>query len=57
MQAKVGNKKLNSYKFISDVAESNFTMISHLKLILFLHSMLSKTLSVMLQGNNYCIFH
>ena len=31
---KISKKKLNSYKFISDIAESNFTMTSHWKLVL-----------------------
>ena len=31
-QTKFSNKKSNSYKFISDIAESNFTMTSRLKL-------------------------
>ena len=28
-QTKFRNQKSNSYKFISDIAESNFTMTSH----------------------------
>ena len=33
-QTKLRNKKSNSYKFISDFAESNYTMTSHGKFLL-----------------------
>ena len=33
-QAKLSNKKSNSYKFIYDIARFNFTMTLHSKLIL-----------------------
>ena len=60
-QIKFRNKKSSSYKFISDIEESNFTITSHSKLILnLLQSMLSKTLGVMfvvkqLFTNNYLL--